>query len=280
MDFFQPIAFYRVEINSNSSCSGSCTQEFIGNNLFGSEGLTMSPEGDMYSTVASSIFIIDTLTGMQLLFYALPPPPSFPSHIGLVSTGSGIFYTISIGPVNPGDSLYRIDTNTGVITTVGNVGWNARGDITKFNGEFYYVGRVSFAPFQYGVIKLDINDPSNNELVTNLPVNWHVVGLTASNICNTLLAVNVTLGGSQLVYVNLIDGSITPICDLSSAYVITSMMEFGSPTICEVSLDLDCNDSSGADDADFNAEEFDCLSDPVQIADDDIGMMYDAIISE
>jgi gliding motility-associated-like protein len=60
---------------------------------------------------------------------------------------------------------------------------------------------------------------------------------------------------------------------------ITSMLEFSTSPPCNIQLDLDCNDSSGATGADFNSPAYNCLSNGVPIADEDITMEYDAIIS-
>lgn len=57
------------------------------------------------------------------------------------------------------------------------------------------------------------------------------------------------------------------------------MLEFSTSPPCNIQLDLDCNDSSGATDVDFNSPAYNCLSDGVPIADEDITMEYDAIIS-
>ena len=269
--------FYKIQINSGSSCSSSCSEELIGSMGIVSGGLTMSPEGDLYKINGPNIFLVDTLTGVQQFIYGWPPGEVGPMS-GLVSTGSGIFYSITDSwPGHPGDSLLRLDTNTGTITNLGNVGWQLNGDITMFNGEFYFIGTITNPPLHLGIIKLDINNPTNNELIVSFSIGWDVVGLTASSICNTLLA---TGHSSDLpVYINLIDGATISVCDIHLEE-ITSMREFGSPTICSVEIDLDCDDSSGATVADFNSNEFDCLSNPVLIADNDIGMLYDAIISE
>jgi len=61
---------------------------------------------------------------------------------------------------------------------------------------------------------------------------------------------------------------------------LTSKLEFSTLPPCENYIDLDCNDSSGSTDADYNSPEFDCLSDGVGIADVDIKLLYDAIITE
>src|SRR5687768_2180988 len=69
---------HKLQIYSNSSCNTFCDEEFIGNTGSWSNGVTMSPEGDLYSIAGSTIFIIDTLTGMGQGYYGLPPFPEFP----------------------------------------------------------------------------------------------------------------------------------------------------------------------------------------------------------
>ena len=274
--------FYKVQINPNTVCNDFCSEVLIGPSIEGTWGLTMSPEGDMYSLAGSSIWIIDTLTGMEQWLYTFyPPAPESPNCIGLVSTGEGIFYTITM--YNPilgieGDTLLRLDLNTGLVTNLGNVGWEAHGDITFFDGEFYFIGQITNNILPKGIIKLDINNPSNNELLVTCPPTMDIRGLTASKICNTLIANEIL--NPEVLLINLIDGAIIPTCEFSNFLYLTSMEEFESPTICGDHLDLDCDDSSGATEADFNTDEFDCLSNPVLIADNDIGMLYDAIISE
>src|SRR5688500_19599734 len=57
------------------------------------------------------------------------------------------------------------------------------------------------------------------------------------------------------------------------------MREFETPS-CDITIDLDCNDSSGATESDYNSNPFTCLTNGVQVTDHDIGMVYDLIIEE
>ena len=57
------------------------------------------------------------------------------------------------------------------------------------------------------------------------------------------------------------------------------MTEFQTPA-CEVYIDLDEDDSSGATEDDYMEENFDCLSSGVAVSDQDITLLYDALISE
>ncbi|HJW30992.1 MAG TPA: hypothetical protein VJ508_17300, partial [Saprospiraceae bacterium] len=87
-------------------------------------------------------------------------------------------------------------------------------------------------------------------------------------------------GNGDLNLISLIDGSVTPLC-YSDIFLdfISSRLEFAPPPPCLVTLDLDCDDSSGATNADYNSPDYDCLSPGVGVADEDIKILYDAIIS-
>jgi gliding motility-associated-like protein len=63
-------------------------------------------------------------------------------------------------------------------------------------------------------------------------------------------------------------------------YVASSLWEHQNDLICTNYIDLDCNDSSGAIEADYNADDVDCNDKETRIADIDIGMEYEAILSE
>ncbi|MDZ4748490.1 MAG: hypothetical protein SH808_08385, partial [Saprospiraceae bacterium] len=210
---------------------------------------------------------------MTELFYAFDPL-IFPQFFGgLVSIGGGLFYTIE-----DSGNLLLLNTNDGSITNVGNTGHVPHGDCTLFNGKLYFYSGQSSA-----IVEVDLGDIENSSVVVNIPPNRIVHGLTASPICNTLIG---TLGdwvGSSidLISINLLDGSIIELCPAPNwTLAITSMLEFADPPDCDNTLDLDCNDSSGATDADFNSTEVSCTMRQATVADEDVRMFYDDIIAE
>ena len=105
--------------------------------------------------------------------------------------------------------------------------------------------------------------------------------LSASIYCHTLVAIlSISNGPEFLAYVSLIDGAIKQICQVSDGmHYLTSELEFISPTVCDNTLDLDCNDSSGATGANYNSFAVTCLMRQATVADEDVRMFYDAIIS-
>ncbi|HUR31153.1 MAG TPA: hypothetical protein VMZ69_06950, partial [Saprospiraceae bacterium] len=242
-------------------------------------GTAIGPDGTLYYLGGGTISQVDLLAGtITPLFTA---PPSTPIMLGIVCTSAGIFYTMPAHEINPSDILYKWDLNLGIVTPIGPVGFNPvgviSGEMTMQGGKVYYIVNGLISSMN-SIFQIDINNPPNSQLVVSFPINYLVgSSITASPICHTLLAID--LYNENLVLISLIDGSITTICETSLCCYMTSIREHLPEPDCVVQLDLDCNDSSGATDADFNSPEFNCLSDGVPIADDDIKMLYDAIIS-
>ncbi|HEY3387368.1 MAG TPA: gliding motility-associated C-terminal domain-containing protein [Saprospiraceae bacterium] len=262
---------YKITVNS-SQCS--CTYDELPSTFpFWPEGITFLPDTTLVVS-DHHLFTLDTLTGIAFQFFT-HSDPSLPYFRGLLGIGNGIFYQLSTGD----DKLYRINTITGEVIFLGSTGYDSVGDITLYNGNIYY-------PYLNGIVLLDTNNTANSyPIVTYSDENYLYPGLTASHVCNSLIGIGWTIGSDNvdISLINLADGAITHLCmlpqGLTQLSILSSMLEFSTSSPCNIQLDLDCNDSSGAADADFNSPIYNCLSDGVIIADEDITMEYDAIIS-
>ncbi len=254
----------------------NCSMQTIGPTGGFDSGLSFDPNGNLYGLSGHSIYQIDILTGS----FGTPiftGPSSLPSMFGFVGVGNGIFFS-KPWPPDLSDLIYRWDIHAGTVSVLGATGYIGENEMTMSGGEIYY-GAINVIPGMRSIIRLDTLTPSNSTVVVSYPTTHLITGLTASPICSTLLG---TEGyTNELVLLSLIDGSITTICDFGIyfGYIISSPMEFAPSPPCVVTLDLDCDDSSGAIDADYNSLDYDCLSPGVGIADEDIKMLYDAIIS-
>jgi gliding motility-associated-like protein len=273
-----PSMLLKVETNfSHCYCTTCCNLISISaNDKFGN-GMTMSQDGRLFGN-SGDIWLIDTINGNSQLYFDLPQIPNEMPYIqGIATMDGNIFYTIT-DPEFSGDFLYKIDVPNSTVNNLGPLPYPSwRGDLTFFNGEAYYVTRIGPPPYESGVVHLDLNNPVNSSIVVIFPYRY-VTALSATDICNVLMALDII--NNEVFYINLIDGAVTTRCEMPQYFAgFTSLLEFETPTICAISLDLDCNDSSGATESDFNSPEYDCLSDGVQISDDDIGMQYDAIIA-
>ncbi|MEP6648120.1 MAG: hypothetical protein ABJC12_13605, partial [Saprospiraceae bacterium] len=267
--------YWNLELNTEncfcSNCGCSISHISSTNNYW--DGISVSPEGNLFG-YDNDIYEINKLTGQPLLYFNVPP--GTPWMAGIVAIGNGIFYSMSDTANAVTAALYRIDVNLGTAINLGYTGIPSKGDMTMFDGNLYYPTIIN--PNSNGIVKVDMSNPSNSYIIVTYPSSYAFFGLTATRICNTLLTTDLT--GDEIDYINLLDGAIIPICDAPHDFwFMTSQREFEAPTICNTLLDLDCNDSSGASDADYNSHDYDCLSSGVKITDTDIGMQYDAIIS-
>ena len=268
--------FYHVNLDdSYCPCINCCQMTEVGTTISGGGGLTMDPSGNLYSIDGAGIYQINVMNGFPSSIMSFGQVFLFE---GLVTFDGNTFYTIidHAGPIP--DSLVEINVNNLTIINLGEVPYRIWGDLFSFNGIIYYGTRINLNPVLAGIVELDINNPEVSSLVVTYPGSYGTIGLTASGLCHTILSTDIF--NNKLFLLNLLDGAIIPYCDVPPYFVgIVSIREFNSPNICDVALDLDCDDSSGATDADFNSPEFSCLSAGVPICDEDIGMLYDAIIS-
>ncbi|MEP6647924.1 MAG: hypothetical protein ABJC12_12620, partial [Saprospiraceae bacterium] len=262
---------YKIDIN-DSGCG--CSFDYIAPIVNYPFGLSFCPDTILTEVGTPDLWQIDTVTGGETQIFDMPPD-IFPYFVGLLCVGNGIFYSMT----KANDELYRYNVTNGTLTLVGSTGFVAIGDLTLFDGNIYYsaIG---------GIVQLDTNNLSNSSMVVSLPNNYIVLGLTASHFCNSLLAIGGYPGNQstiELTLINLIDGAMTHLCFLPENIwhisMITSMLEFGINPPCNISLDLDCDNSSGAINSDYDSPDFNCLLNGVQVADDDVRMFYDDFIS-
>src|SRR5688500_14166613 len=151
------------------------------------------------------------------------------------------------------------------------------------NGEMYYIG-YSGNGTQTEIVRIDLSNPSNSESIVTIPGMYDIVGLTATPVSTLFRGADITSTTADMVTVNIIDGTITEICNVPKQAVghairqITSLYEH-QYTGVEPFLDLDCDDSSLATGSDFNALTFDCFNEGgIAIADTDVVIRIDEFI--
>ena len=257
-----------------------CSIELIGPSVGWGGEISYSPEGVLYCLGNVSpgdvrLYAIDPMTG-SLSASLMTGPSYLPPMIGFVAVGNGIFY--SHPPFEVGsDTIYRWNLNSNTVTSLGTTGFIGAGAMLMSGGEVYFAV-LDAVPGMRSIVRLDQSNPSNSTILVTYPFLQLITGLTASSYCNILIGVDVY--AHNFVAINLIDGSIEPICsfDPIEGIWITSMWEY-TPLDCSIYLDLDCNDSSGATGSDFNSQEYTCLSDGVGICDEDVKMFFDSIVT-
>lgn len=265
-----------VEVNvtaSNCECdltnfvSGpSCT---LGETAF-------CPDGEFYTLGDSPVVGIygqDLTTGQHYLAYPFPPNVlPLGGQRGMVCVGDGLFYFgwwIATNTV----LLFRFNANSGSLTELGVISYDVFGDWAFYDGEIY--------AFQLGgLVSIDTLNPENSMIVCNLFPFLGGTGITPSPFCNSLL---ITTPHVDTIYsINLLDCSVVPFCHVAQPlWWINSMLEFEPSPFCTGIIDLDCDNSSGADGSDYNSMPLNCLTEGgVHIADEDINIRIDDVISE
>jgi gliding motility-associated-like protein len=260
--------------NIDCLCSDCCEFDFIApTGIFFGFQISMSSDGNLYGKAElEDIYKIDTITGLNSLYFDIPDNSLLEGADGLLAMTPNLFYTVTYDL----GELYEINTATGTITNLGTLPYVPAGDITMFDGEIYYTAQISITPQALAILKVNLSDPSSSEIVFNYPNNQIFFAITASEFCNILVGFD--LGSQQICHLNLMEGTITPVCQTSNSFIaITSMREFSSPN-CDPTIDLDCNNSSGATENDYNGSEYNCLSTGVGISDLDNNLIADTWI--
>ncbi len=258
-----------IEVNS---CTCNLTeigalQTSTGDEIFPEGGFAVCPDGSMYVQAFGELFTVDPGSGLCTLVPGLPLAEYLS---GLACAGNGILYGVE--EIGHGNLLYQYDLNAMTVNTLGSLPYSANAGMFYLNDDLYLL-----AP--EGVVLVDTLNPGNSTLIYSWPM-WYINGGTVYGSCNSLLIYTVN---NTFALLSLLDGSIVDIgCNTPFNYIFMSgLSQFSPPGPCTRQLDLDCNDSSGADGADFNSPFFTCLTPSgVRIGDDDIVVFGDAIIDQ
>src|SRR5688500_17523765 len=184
-----------------SSCGCSICE--VGSTNYYHRGISMSPDTNLFGEDLG-IYEIDPMTGVYSLYFPFPPGTDYMQ--GLLAMSNNIFYTMSHFGVN--DSLFEIDVTQGTITNLCATQYKIYNDLTLFNGQIYYRTYIGSNPELYAIVQLDIANSSNSSVIATLSDSYIFEGLTATDICNTLLFPDLVT--NKLYLINLLDGAVTP----------------------------------------------------------------------
>ncbi len=269
-----PSALISVEVNC--FCPDCIESEYINiTQDFMQYGLSMTPNGNLYGISDNNdIFQINTSNGNPTLILDLPYSNNGSFLLmGIACVSNSICYSIDVsGSV---DTLIEIDIANGTITSRGPLtGENLLADLGLFNGDLYY----ETDGFTNGKLaRIILSDPIVNEVVMDLPDDDYFHPMTATSQCHTLLSK--TSDPDQFVMINTLDGDLNLFTGNPWWHFgVTGMVEFETPG-CVVSVDLDCNNSSGADGFDYQSSDYYCITENgVPVCDNDIIFLYDTLI--
>ena len=265
-----------------SECEGICNSEFICNlPTSGTQEVSFDSDGILYEIKEANPIVLYTIDTLNCAFAEVFDLSYFTStsnshFVGLTCPSPGIFYSIW-HELFAADTLFKIDVLNNQITNVGVVPFEYNlTDLILMSGDCFYVEGPSN---NFRIVKLDLENPSNSVVVYENPDHLVFGAIGASKKCNTLLGFE---WGTGVVYeINYVENFYTPICNTGIAYpfATASMVEFAIPD-CTPKIDLDCDDSSGASIADFNGDDYDCLSSGKAISDIDNLIQSDDFIDQ
>ena len=264
---FGDLQYFRIELEG-LQCG--CTVESQGFTTEYGGGLSFCPDGNFLTMDGPFLLDFDLITGNTIQVAEWPLDPN-PQMEGIVCISDSIIYCIQTATGN----LFIWNINSGVAIDLGSTGFIPWEGLAIVDGQFY--GASAF-----GIMHIDIINPSNSSLVVpNSMPPYDFDNPTASSHCNTLIATGSDPNGPDImVSINLLDGAIITLCQTSESVThLTTILEHIPPENCDNTLDLDCNDSSGATGADYNSSTVTCLMRQAIVADEDVRMFYDAIIS-
>jgi hypothetical protein len=264
---------YSVDLD----CGVESELEWLVTEDFLQYGSSMTPNGNFYAwSDQNDLYQVNTTTGFPTLILDLPYSSGGPTTFqGLACVSNSICY--SIDRTGLADTLVEINLVTGTVTPIAHLdGITVFSDLGLFNGDLYYETDNWFNE-DAKLVKIILTNPIVTEIVMDLPDDIGFHPMTATSQCHTLLSK--TAIDDEHVLINTLDGDMNFITGNPYwNFGITGMVEFETPA-CVTSVDLDCDDSSGATGYDYQSPDYYCITqNGVPVCDDDIIFLYDTLI--
>ena len=257
-----PIIVSDTEGNiSEIDLPNNCNKRIITNVGRSLSDITLHPNGKMYGTSFSQekLYEIDTTTG------TLTEIISFPNIklVGMTAAANGKIY-ISEGRAQPG-RLFEVDITTNTYITKGFLVNGSAGDLTWYLGELYNASEDN------KLVKINLDDPESSLVIGDF-TNPELIFSLATNVyaCDSSVTYGITEDRDYFT-INMETAQTNFLCAGDGARIFgsTTTDEFRASDTCLIALDLDVDNSSGANGADFN-DNFNCSNVDVNIADIDV----------
>ncbi|WP_373511338.1 gliding motility-associated C-terminal domain-containing protein [Persicitalea sp.] len=181
-----------------------CTSRRIGRTSVPMYDIAIGPGGVMYGIGQDNrLYKIDLKDATTTLIGPLKPKQGDDFN-SLVFSDSGIMYAAT----NQSTFLYKIDTTNANQTELGNIGYQAAGDLTFFDGVLYMAARNNF------LIRVNIANPEKSAPVGKMNAAGAIFGVvTVGSIdCKGGRPKMYALGGNLLYEVSLADASTKRVC--------------------------------------------------------------------
>ncbi|MBB5287276.1 gliding motility-associated-like protein [Rhabdobacter roseus] len=181
-----------------------CTSQIIGNSGIPMFDIAISPGGTLYGNGANNIlYRINRQTAAITQVGPLNPPPGDDFN-SLVFSDNGTLYAATANTTN----LYVVDTTNATNRTVGNVGYQAAGDLTFFEGNLYLAARNN------NLVRIEPGNANQSQLVGRMNANSNIFGVVTIGTldCRDGRPRMYALGGNELYEVSTTNASVTRRC--------------------------------------------------------------------
>jgi|GEM_PF-1728694 gliding motility-associated-like protein len=181
-----------------------CTSRRIGNTIIPMFDIAISPGGVLYGNGKDNrLYRINSRNGLPTLIGALNPAQDDDFN-SLVFSAAGVLYAAT----NKSTDLYRIDTTTANATVIGNMKFQAAGDLTFFEGNLFLAAQNN------QLVQVDISDPGKSKLVGKMNTNSTIFGVVSigTKDCRGGQPRMYALGGNQIYEVSSTTASTRQVC--------------------------------------------------------------------
>ncbi len=234
-------SLYTVDI-----ANGGCDVTSLGvmqynGSAFVATDIAFHPNGKLYATNGSGLFEVN-VNSQLAIFIGDHNTPNIDFINSLVCDSDGVMYAADT-------RLFTIDINTGLATNLGSLPCESAGDLAFNNDELY------LACVGNDLLKISINTPPASQVVGNMDANLPFFGIvTFATDCSDVETFGTA--GNGLYQIDVATANSTFVCNLPPANEVygAAMETDFIASDCEIILDLDGDNSSGAIGIDFIAD--------------------------
>lgn len=260
---------YTVNISSGTCQISDLGQITFNGSPFSPTDIAFHPNGGLYATGGGGFYEIN-LSTLAASFIGNHNAPSDDFINSLVCDANGVIYAADT-------KLFTVNINTGNVTNLGDLPCESAGDLAFNDGELYLACSGNL------LLKIDRDNTNNSEIIGSMNASGLFFGIvTFATECSDVQTFGTA--GNGLYEITINSAATDFVCTLDGATEVygAAMETDFIAADCEIILDLDSDDSSGALLSDFFTDIL-CGNLATRIADDDFealatGLVIDSMV--